>query len=274
MKGVTWVKRPYAYIIIGVTFAVAVGLLETQKIFEIDIIDIAGLRLLAISLSTGAGILIGLVAATIMSIVRISNSQKQFYQGVLASERQWLKNWFATHPTVVSQLRNEIKDVLYAIYRHSTIAAVSDDELLEKVGNTLLPLPDKWRELNDVNPNECHLEQDEVDEFEVHVHGIGATVGQIAASKDRMQVGAHLGDVLWTLGSVFLIGLVVIVLCTIPNPPKFIGETASLLALALIEIAFISVFFTIFIVTQYLRVEVKEMARIYRITLSKHELTT
>ncbi len=261
MKSVARITRPYIYIVAGLVLVI--GLLEVLKFFDIEIIDIAGLRLLAISLSTGAGILIGLVAATIMSIVRVSISQKQFYQGVLASERQWLKNWFATHPTVVTQLRNEIKDVLYVIYRHSTIAAVSDDELLKKVENTLLPLPDKWRELNDVNLNECHLEQDEIDEFEAHVHGIGATVGQIAASKDRMQVGAHLGDVLWTLGLVFLIGLVVIVFCSTPNPPKFISESASQWALGIMEIAFISVFFIIFTVTRYLRAEVKEMTRIH-----------
>jgi len=207
------------------------------------------------------GILIGLLAVMATTIVRVSTSQKQFYQGILANESQWLENWFTAHRTAIGQLGNEVKDVLYVIYRHSTTPAASEDELLKKIGNTLLPLPRKWRKIALDAPDDCHLEQGEIDQFETHLDGIGATLSQIKASKDRMQVGAHLGDVLWTLGFVLLLALTLILCCSIPNPPKFISEGASQFALMLIEIAFISVFFIILTVTQYLRAEAKEITR-------------
>ncbi len=104
MKSVTGIDRPYIYIVLGLIVVLALGLLEMSKFLDIDIIDIAGLRLLAISLSTVVGILIGLVAVTVTSIVRVSISQKQFYQGMLASESQWFKDWLAAHAIVAGQL--------------------------------------------------------------------------------------------------------------------------------------------------------------------------
>lgn len=265
MKNVARIDRPLVPLLI-VLFA-SIFLVET---FDITIIDMTGFRLLAISLATIAGILIGLVATTVTSIARVSTAQKQFYQGKLASEHEWLKNWLATHPAVASQLGNKIKDVLHVIYRHSIIAALGDEGVFDQVKNTLLPLPYEWRELKTGDGNE-HLEQGDIDEFEEHMDGIGAVLSGIKASKDRMEVGVHLSDTLWTLGTVLLIAFILILCSSVPNPPKFIDESASIFALALVEIAFISVLFIILTVTRYVRAEGKEMRRTVKGLLGKSD---
>jgi len=265
MKNVARIDRPLVPLVI--VLFVSIVLVEA---FDITIIDMTGLRLLAISLATIAGILIGLVATIVTSIVRVSTTQKQFYQGKLASEHEWPKNWFETHPAVVSQLGNKTKDALHVIYRHSIIAALDDEGVFERVANTLLPLPNEWRELKTGDGNE-HLEQGDIDEFEEHMDGIGAALGGIKASKDRMEVGVHLSDTLWTLGTVLLIAFILILFSSIPNPPEFIDHGASSFALTLIEIAFISVLFIILIVTRYVKTEGKEMRRTVRGLLGKSD---
>lgn len=258
MKSVARIKRPYIYVIV---ILIVSSLIVGYGDFEIAI---DGLRWIAITLSTIVGILIGLVSAIVATVVRISMSQKQFYQGILANESQWLERWFATHPGILSQLEDEVKEVMYGIYRHSTIAEFSDEELMNKIGRTMPLLTGEWRKRVIEAPEDCLIKQSEIEEFEKHLRGTGATLCQIKASKDRMELGKYLSDILWPLGFVLLLALTVILCCSTPNIAMFINDYASRFALALIVIACISVFSLIFVVTLYIRTEVREIKNVVK----------
>lgn len=258
MKSVARIKRPYIYVLAVYIISL---LILNYAAFDVEI---DGLRWIAISLSTIVGILIGLMSATVATIVRTSMSQKQFYQGILANESQWLERWFATHPTIFAHLKDEAKEVIYAIYRHSTTPKLSDEELIENIGDKLLPLPGEWGKKAMASPYEFKLEQHEIDNFETHLVGIGATLSQIMPSKDRMELGKSLSDVLWPLGFVLLFSLTMILCCSIPNIATFMNDNTSLFALALMLIASILVFSLILIVNLYMRTEVKEIKRVVK----------
>lgn len=264
MKSIAWIRRPYIYI-----FAAFIVCLLVIEYTDFNT-DISGLRWIAISLATIAGILIGLVAVMVATIVQISLSQKQFYQGLLANESKWLEGWFATHPTIYAQLKDE-EEIFYAIYRHSAIPKFSEEEILKKMDKTMYPLTERWRKRVKEAPYECHIKQGEIEEFEKHLVGIGATLGRIKASKDRVILGKHLSDVLWPLGFDLLIALIVILLCSITNIATYMSDNASMFALGLILIAVVSVFPLILVVSLYIRTEVKDMRRVGPLKEEKSE---
>lgn len=224
--------------------------------------DVASLRLIAISLATITGVLIGLISTTLVTIVRVALSQKQFYQSVLAEESQWLTEWFTLHRMVIGQPSVEVEDTLNAIYRHTATPEVTDKELISQMANTLLPLPNEWRETTPTLPSGARLKQYEINEFERHLDGTGAIISQIKVSKDRMRIGGDLSFVLWPLGGVLLISLIVVLLCSISNINTFMSNNAFLFAIALIVIAIIIILSLIYIVTLFMRTEAEEIHRV------------
>ena len=94
---------------------------------------------------------------------------------------------------------------------------------------------------------------------------IGATVGQIKASKDRLWLGKTLGEMLWYLAATLIFALALIILANIPadNPiGNFIEKNGAVLAILLSVVTIILIYFVIYFITRYLRAEYKEATRI------------
>jgi len=233
----------FPYLVFAIGMLIIVLLVDHYVVFDITL---DALRLLAVSIFTIAGILIGLVATVATSIVRVSTSQKQFYQGSLVNESQWLRDWFAKHPPP-GELEAEVEEILHLLYRHSTTPAASEEEVIDKIAETLLPLVET-----------------EGDEFAAHLDGIGATLNQTKASKDRMEVGAKFASVLWTLGFTVVFALIVLLCTSIPTAAQFMTGDAYSVTFILVTAALISVTFLVRFTTQYLRTEASEIKRIRR----------
>lgn len=256
MRTVARIRHPFIYI--GVSIGLGL-LISKYAVFEVTV---DGLRLLGIALATVAGVLIGLVATVVTSMVRVSVMEKQFHQGVLAKEVEWLKNWCTAHQTIVSGSEDKVEDIQYLLYRHTTIPAASDEEVIEKVAETLIPLLNEWRKMTADNPDGSGFDRKATDEFQAHLEGIGATLGRIKASKGRMEVSASLGAVMWSLGFVLLLAVGIILCASIADIQQLMSANASMLALVLTVVVFIPIFFLIYIIIQYLRAETKEIKRV------------
>ncbi len=235
----------FPYLVFSIGMLIIVLLVDHYVVFDITL---DALRLLAVSIFTIAGILIGLVATVATSIVRVSTSQKQFYQGILVNESQWLRDWFAKHPPP-GELEAKVEEILHLIYRHSTTPAASEEEVIDKMAETLLPL----------------VTQTEGDEFAAHLDGIGATLSQTKASKDRMELGAKFVNVLWTLGFTVVVALIMLLCTVIPTAVQFMTGDTYAFAFVLVAAALISVAFLVWFTTEYLRTEAREIKRIKRI---------
>ena len=218
--------------------------------------------MLATVVATITGVLCVLVAATAALIVQVAISQKQFYQGLLVSVSQWFKDWFDTHPAIPGLDNRKVKQFLYLLDRHSTIATASDKEVLDLAAKVLLPFPARWSKMISRSPQQILLDKEDIEKFKNHVDEIGATVGQIKASKDRLDLAKSLGNLLWPLAATLMLALTLIILASIPDISKAMGEIAARLALMLLEIVIILICGVIFIITRYLRAEHKEATRI------------
>lgn len=256
MRIVAGIRHPFLYIGLGLGLSLIIG---EYAVFEVTV---DGLRLLAIALATVAGVLIGLVATVVTSMVRVSVMEKQFHQGVLANEVEWLKNWCTAHQTIVSRSEDKVEDIQYLLYRHTMIPAASDEEVIEEVAETLIPPLNEWRKMTADSPDGSGFDRKATNEFQAHLEGIGATLGRIKASKDRMEVSASLGAVMWSLGFVLLLAVGMILCASIADIQQFMSANASTLALMLIVVVFIPVFFLIYNIIQYLRTETKEIKRV------------
>jgi len=258
MKYVAWIKKQYVYPILITTLAIT-WVINNYVTFSLTL---EGLRILAVVVATVTGLLCGLVAATAALMVQISTSQKQFNQGLLANVSQWFKDWFNTHTTIPGLNSHKVKHLLYLLDRHSTVAAASDEEVFDLVAKVLLPLPKKWLKMISKTPGQLPLQEEEIEEFQNHLEQIGATVGQIKASKDRLDVAKSLGSLLWSLTGALMLALGLIILASIPDISKTIGEIAAPLALMILEVIIILIGGVIFVITSYLRAEHKEATRI------------
>lgn len=144
------------------------------------------------------------------------------------------------------------------------MAAASDEEVFDLVAKVLLPLPKKWFKMISRTPGQIPLQEEEIEEFQNHLEQIGATVGQIKVSKDRLDVAKSLGSLLWLLAITLMFALGFIILTSIPGITKAIGENAGSLALVLLEVIIILICGVILVITRYLRAEHKEATRIVK----------
>lgn len=260
MRQVTWIKKQYVYIILAITLVITWAISQCVTFS----LTPEGLRTLAVVEATVIGVLCGLVATIAALIVRTATSQRQFYQSILANISQWFKNWLNTHTAIPGLNNDKVKRLLYLLDRHSTMPAASDEEVFELTTKVLTPLPKKWFKLLSKTPEQISLQKEEIEEFDDQVEQIGATIGQIKASKDRLGVAKALGDMLWLLVGTLMLALIVIVLASIPDASVsgFIGKNTAPIAVTLIEIMIILIFGIIFVIAKYLRAEYTEATRI------------